>query len=193
MCLSYLFSWVVFSIVAGKEFSKFAKLYFCPKYVWVTASIDCKLAQYTNLYIDAVNNLWLFAFPFEVKTLKNHLTKKIAYSTFLKNISHFPAGNYMFKVNNRNTRTRCENRFKINSGIFIWMLILTTIVPKLETKCILFNSLNAKATITWKLVNWFPLQISWLVSIWCQLWRLIMVALLRKQSSINSKHLIFND
>ena len=24
------------------------------------------------------------------------------------NINYYPAGNYMFKVNNRNTRTRCE-------------------------------------------------------------------------------------
>ena len=28
------------------------------------------------------------------------------------NFNHIPAGNYMFKVNNRNTRTRCEIRSK---------------------------------------------------------------------------------
>ena len=27
----------------------------------------------------------------------------------------YPAGSYMFKVNNRNTRTRCENMFKVNN------------------------------------------------------------------------------
>ena len=27
---------------------------------------------------------------------------------------HFPAGNYIFKINNRNTRTRCE-MFKVNN------------------------------------------------------------------------------
>ena len=27
---------------------------------------------------------------------------------YFKHIRNFPAGNYMFKVNNRNTRTRCE-------------------------------------------------------------------------------------
>ena len=39
---------------------------------------------------------------------------------------HYPAGNYMFKVNNENTRTRCETRSKLTiktpwrrSGVFI--------------------------------------------------------------------------
>ena len=27
---------------------------------------------------------------------------------FLDNVHNIPGGNYMFKVNNRNTRTRCE-------------------------------------------------------------------------------------
>ena len=32
---------------------------------------------------------------------------------------NFPAGNYMFKVNNRNTRTRCEICYWCRSGVFI--------------------------------------------------------------------------
>ena len=28
-------------------------------------------------------------------------------------IDHHPAGNYMFKVNNRNTRARCETNMRI--------------------------------------------------------------------------------
>ena len=36
------------------------------------------------------------------------------------NFNHIPAGNYMFKVNNRNTRTRCEIRSK-----FLMFLLLT--------------------------------------------------------------------
>ena len=46
------------------------------------------------------------------------------------NMSYFPAGNYMFKVNNRNTRTKCEICSKLTiktperrqwrrSGVFI--------------------------------------------------------------------------
>ena len=32
---------------------------------------------------------------------------------------HFPGGNYIFKVNNRNTRTRCEICSKLTAGIFV--------------------------------------------------------------------------
>ena len=35
------------------------------------------------------------------------------------------------------------------------------------------NSLKAKIAIIWKPDNWFAVQINWLVSIWCQLWRLL--------------------
>ena len=41
-----------------------------------------------------------------------------AMSLFLYQIM-FPADNYMFKVNNRNTTTRCERRHWRRSGIFI--------------------------------------------------------------------------
>ena len=36
--------------------------------------------------------------------------EQVYYETFfsLKYLSHLPAGNYMFKVNNRNSRARCE-------------------------------------------------------------------------------------
>ena len=48
----------------------------------------------------------------------------------MKQFYHFPTGNYMFKVNNRNNRTRCEECSKLTikiperrywrrSGIFI--------------------------------------------------------------------------
>ena len=33
----------------------------------------------------------------------------------IKGISSFPVGIYLFKVNNRNPRTRCENMFKVNN------------------------------------------------------------------------------
>ena len=39
----------------------------------------------------------------------------------------FPAGNYMFKVNNRNTRTRCEMYSKLTIKIperCLWRLLM---------------------------------------------------------------------
>ena len=42
--------------------------------------------------------------------MKNLAANKNLRPFFLRNI---PAGNYMFKVNNRNTRTRCEIRSKL--------------------------------------------------------------------------------
>ena len=46
------------------------------------------------------------------ETIKNrkfttYLIRILVYYIMLQML-HFPAGNYMFKVNNRNTRTRCE-------------------------------------------------------------------------------------
>ena len=37
----------------------------------------------------------------------------------------FPAGIYLLKVNNRNTRTRCEICSKLNIGVFLLSLLLT--------------------------------------------------------------------
>ena len=39
------------------------------------------------------------------------------HSTILKPFQLDPAGNYMFKVNNRNTRTRCETCSKLTKEI----------------------------------------------------------------------------
>ena len=47
-------------------------------------------------------------FKFEKVTVKGlHNQKKVLSAIAIK-INDIPAGNYMFKVNNRNTRTRCE-------------------------------------------------------------------------------------
>ena len=55
------------------------------------------------------------------------ILNRATYAVFLES-SYIPAGNYMFKVNNRNTRTRCEifSKLKVKlpgiwrrSGIFI--------------------------------------------------------------------------
>ena len=46
----------------------------------------------------------------------NYLLEKLNKQDF----NTIPAGNYMLKVNNRNTRTRCETCSKLNNkGIFI--------------------------------------------------------------------------
>ena len=36
------------------------------------------------------------------------LTKRVRVFTLKKEQVNYPAGNYMFKVNNRSTKTRCE-------------------------------------------------------------------------------------
>ena len=51
-----------------------------------------------------------------IKVKSSHQT--YFYNNTTSNVS-FPAGNCMFKVNNRNTRTRCEIRHWRRSGIFI--------------------------------------------------------------------------
>ena len=42
-----------------------------------------------------------------IKSLRSY-TKKRGCSKYVHVRTRGPAGNYMFKVNNRNTRTRCE-------------------------------------------------------------------------------------
>ena len=45
----------------------------------------------------------------------NHIFDSIFFfATSLKNMG-YPAGNYMFKVNNRNTTTKVQNMFKVNN------------------------------------------------------------------------------
>ena len=52
----------------------------------------------------------------------------------------FPAGNYMFKVNNRNTRTRCEIYSKLTIKIperRLWRLLMAFV------SIIYFEQINA--------------------------------------------------
>ena len=39
---------------------------------------------------------------------RKYLRNNSVLQNYIKGNYHIPAGNYMFKVNNRNTRTRCE-------------------------------------------------------------------------------------
>ena len=52
----------------------------------------------------------------------------------------FPAGNYMFKVNNRNTRTRCEMYSKLTIKIperRLWRLLMAFV------SIVYFEQINA--------------------------------------------------
>ena len=97
-----------------------------------TSQLVCTANQLTSFYLRAtlalngltlrartlLKNLWRNSGNFVVLVCWQHETKtfrrqKSTVALFTQNLvsngmSLLPAGNYMFKVNNRNTRTRCE-------------------------------------------------------------------------------------
>ena len=87
------------------------------------------------------------------------------------------------KFSSKNFFCKCD---QIRSKLRIWLhLLKKSLMENLRWKTcdgkhgkpgnsvrkVLTNSLKVEVTKTLK-VNWFALQINWLVSIWCKLWRL---------------------
>ena len=81
-------------------------------------------------------------------------TRKITREEYLSNIAFNPAGNYMFKVNNRDTRTRCEiwrrsgvfiGNFEYISHLVLVFLLLTCFYCKLRRKTHIVK--NSPATL----------------------------------------------
>ena len=70
-------------------------------------NIFCGL-KYAEDNKNTKKNSWVF--DFAIRLFLN-FSRDFNFITFLKN--RFPAGNYLFKVNNRNIRTRCETCLKL--------------------------------------------------------------------------------
>ena len=67
---------------------------------------------------------------------------------------NYPAGNYMFKVNNRNTRTRCEIYSKLALNTPEWHCIFDSFNDTCREKLVLYsiqykNLLNYKGGCFW--------------------------------------------
>ena len=66
-----------------------------------------------------------------------------------------PAGNYMFKVNNRNTRARSEKLFKVNNKdtCCLYWKIWTFFTPCSSVSIVNFEQLNAGCDIRFFAIN----------------------------------------
>ena len=93
----------------------FKLIYFIPVCImWEKRQHNFALIFFCQTCVDIVNvatdrGIWDYHFQCFFEGVKqNHLTFKCLISQLYCLISYISAGNYMFKVNNRNTRTRCE-------------------------------------------------------------------------------------
>ena len=67
-----------------------------------------------------------------------HGCQTIEITTLRRNLYDSPAGNYMFKVNNRNTRTWCETCSKLTIKLLAIGVVLLTLLLTLNIFHILF-------------------------------------------------------
>ena len=94
-------------------------LFFCCCFFIKSAKRMC-ICDYVKNCIGTCKNVF-FGLKKGISGLEHWIAPKHAAQWNLENSFYFtsnPAGNYLFKVNNRNTRTSCEIR-SCSSGIFI--------------------------------------------------------------------------